>query len=44
MIVFRCDAEGCPNQGIDYYWADLAEEYAMCGGCKETLIRIEVDG
>lgn len=42
MIKFRCDADGCPNQGIDYNWEDVTEETAICGGCGATLEAINV--
>lgn len=37
MVKFRCDADGCPNKGVDYIWADAAEELALCGGCGAIL-------
>lgn len=37
ITLFTCNAEGCPNCGIEYRMID-ANPTAMCGGCKETLI------
>lgn len=36
-IKFVCDSDGCPNQGIDYFWDDANETHAQCGGCGTTL-------
>lgn len=36
MVTFKCEADGCANNGIEYNFLGNPET-AMCGGCKETL-------
>lgn len=36
ILIFTCNAEGCPNEGIAYRMAD-AEPKANCGGCWASL-------
>ncbi len=40
ITVFNCDSPECPNQGIDYNMEGELE-FAMCGGCKATLLPIK---
>jgi ribosomal protein S27E len=37
MIYFQCEADGCANKGIAYYWDEQTETHAQCGGCGATL-------
>jgi hypothetical protein len=40
ITIFVCKADGCENKDVVYRMVD-ADETALCGGCKATLIGTE---
>jgi hypothetical protein len=36
--MFICNADDCPNKGVEYNWGEDAPAFAMCGGCGVKLV------
>jgi len=41
MVTFKCEQDECANKEFAYNFIGNPE-YAMCGGCKETLIGFDL--
>lgn len=37
-MMFICNADGCPNKGVEYIWPEDVPEFAECGGCGVRLV------
>jgi hypothetical protein len=37
-MMFICNADGCPNMGVEYDFGDDAPAFAECGGCGARLL------